>query len=234
MKSTIYVLVDPRKKEEYRYVGKTVQKLSHRLSKHIYDAKKPDNHTYRARWIRKLLRDDVKPQMVELETIDAEIDCEREIYWIARLKKEGYKLTNGTDGGEVAYPGEKSHMFGKTGADAAFYGKRHSEETKRKMSEERKGEKNPMYGKGDERVGEKNSFYGKKHTEESRLKISESLKGHPAHNKGKPMAPETKHKLSEQAKLRVGTKASMYGKRHSDEAKRKMSLARQKKSKKTS
>ncbi len=177
MKSTIYVLVDPRKKEEYRYVGKTVQKLSHRLSKHIYEAKKANDHTYRARWIRKLLHEDVKPQIVKLEIIDAEIDCEREMYWIARLKKEGYKLTNGTKGGEVAYPGEKSHMFGKTGTDAPFYGKHHSEETKRQMSEGRKGEKNAMYGRGDERAGDKNSFHGKKHTEKSKRKMSKKLKG---------------------------------------------------------
>lgn len=225
MQSTIYVLVDPRKKEEYRYVGKTVQKLGHRLSKHIYESKNSD--TYKSRWIRKLSRESIRPQILELEVIDADVDCEREVYWVARLKKEGHRLTNGTEGGEVAYPGERSHMFGKTGAETPMYGKHHSEETKERMSETHKGERNAMYGKGDERKGQKNSFYGKKHTKESRVKISESLKGHPAHNKGKPMAPETKQKLSEQAKLRVGPKSPRYGKCHSDETKRKISLARQ-------
>lgn len=225
MKSTIYALVDPRKKEEYRYVGKTVQKLSQRLSGHVYEAGKPDSHTYKTHWIRKLLREGVKPQIIKLETIDVEIDCEREIYWISRLKKKGYKLTNGTEGGEVAYPGERSHMFGKTGKDATMYGKHHSEKTKRQMSEAHKGEKNAMYGKGDERTGKKNTFYGKKHTEEARRKMSEKLKGHPAHNKGKPMSPETKQKLSAIAKLKTGSKAPQYGKSCSPETRRKIGEA---------
>ena len=45
-----------------------------------------------------------------------------------------------------------------------------SPETRRKMSEARKGEKNPMYG----RTGEKSPNYGKTHSEETRQKISEA------------------------------------------------------------
>ena len=40
------------------------------------------------------------------------------------------------------------------------------------------------------------------------------------------MSPETRRKLSEQAKLRTGSKASMYGRRHSEETKHKISEAR--------
>ena len=35
----IYVLFDPRKPKEIRYVGKTVQQLKRRLSTHICDAR---------------------------------------------------------------------------------------------------------------------------------------------------------------------------------------------------
>jgi len=53
------------------------------------------------------------------------------------------------------------------GESNGMYGKKHSEESKIRMSESTKG----MYN------GEKNPFYGKKHSEESRRKMSESKKG---------------------------------------------------------
>lgn len=43
-----------------------------------------------------------------------------------------------------------------------------SEETKSKLSEANKGNKNPMFGK----TGDKNYFYGKRHTKETRIKMS--------------------------------------------------------------
>ena len=43
--------------------------------------------------------------------------------------------------------GENSPMYGKTGEKCPNYGKKHTEETKRKMSEAHKGENNHNYGK---------------------------------------------------------------------------------------
>ena len=80
--------------------------------------------------------------------------------------------------------GENNTMFGTTGG---MYGKHHSLETKKKMSEARKGEKHPLYGKHlseetkkkltEINKGELNPFYGKTHSNESKRKISDSLKG---------------------------------------------------------
>jgi len=71
----------------------------------------------------------------------------------------------------------------------------HSEESKRKMSEERKGKfsgkNNPMYGVS--LKGENHHFYGKSHSEETKRKMSEKRKG----KKPYDITEETKRKMSE-------------------------------------
>lgn len=75
-----------------------------------------------------------------------------------------------------------------------------SEEGRKKLSEQKMGEKNPCYGKiytAEERAriseqtrGEKNPNYGRKHTEEERRKISEAITG-------RHLSEEHKQKISE-------------------------------------
>ena len=94
------------------------------------------------------------------------------------------------------------HNKSRTGKNHPFYGKRHTEESRKKISESLKGENNPMYG----RTGENNPFYGKTHSKESRKKISEA-------KKGKQLSEEHRRKLSE----------AMKGKHHSEEHRKKIS-----------
>lgn len=76
-----------------------------------------------------------------------------------------------------------------------------SEETRRKMSECR--------------LGEKNAFYGKHHTKESKKKLSDALKGKMVGENnpfyGQTHSEETKQKLSEYASARTGDKNPNYG-----------------------
>lgn len=82
-------------------------------------------------------------------------------------------------------------------------GKHLSGEARRKVSEARKG---------------------KKFSEEHRKKLSEAHKGQPAWNKGKHLSAETRDKISESKKGKyTGENHPMYGKKHSDETRRKMS-----------
>jgi group I intron endonuclease len=84
-------------------------------------------------------------------------------------------------------------------------------ETLNKLTSEERKQK---YGK----VGEKNGMYGKTHTDEVRNLISEVNKGRQSINKGKKASEETKHKMSEAAKLKIGEKSAFYGKHHSEES----------------
>lgn len=70
--------------------------------------------------------------------------------------------------------------------------------------------------------GEKNGMFGKTHTESARKKISELNKGNHTFL-GCKHSDESKKKLSEYAKLRIGEKNQFFGKHHSEETKKKIS-----------
>lgn len=82
------------------------------------------------------------------------------------------------------------------------YGKKDSEETKKKISDALKGHKGMC--------GIDNPFYGKHHSEETRQKMSESAHHRP------PISEETREKLKNR-------KNGMLGKNHTNETKKKIS-----------
>lgn len=127
-----------------------------------------------------------------------EIDCiekmdEREIYWIAY-----FNATNG----EIGYNRSEGGNVNRTLVEEnnPFYHKHHSEESRKKMSEN-----NALY------------MLGKHHSEETKAKISKG-------NLGKVVSEETKHKLSENAKTNLNY--GMRGKHLSNEVKEKLSKSR--------
>jgi len=108
-------------------------------------------------------------------------------------------LTNLTDGGE--------------GASGAI----RTKETKRKLSDAKKGEKNPRFGKPSLNSGKPGPNKGRPLSEEHRLKISKG-------NTGKKMSEEARRKISEMSN-HSGKNNPMYGKKHSEETRKKISKA---------
>ena len=145
--------------------------------------------------------------------------CSDEQYYIEvfdTLWPHGYNLTKGGDGvipcEETRRKLSKTHKGLQAGEKHPFFGKHHSEESKKKMSLARKGKTPPNKGK---------------HlSEEQKRKIGESLKGRTGPNKGKTMSEETKKKISEAKKKLYSSSKNhpMFGKHHSEETKKKMSL----------
>lgn len=106
-----------------------------------------------------------------------------------------------------------------SGENHPMYGKHHSEETRKKLSESHKGlfsgNKNPMFGI--RRTGKDNPMYGKCLSEETKKKLSNALSGENNPNYGKEFSNDTKLKMRN-AKIGKydGDKNPMYGIRGKD------------------
>lgn len=99
MPHAIYGLYDPRVEPRMiRYVGYTGKGLQSRLREHCSESLQSAS-CHRTKWISKLLREGVRPSIIELERVSESTWQERERYWITTLRSSG-KLTNSTDGGE--------------------------------------------------------------------------------------------------------------------------------------
>ena len=133
----------------------------------------------------------------------------------------------------VAKKGKKPWNKGKTGIFTGtknpFYGKHHSEETKRFLSERvisKETKKKMSVAKKGKKLSIEHSRKialgntGKKRTEEVKKKASERMMGERNPWRGKHHSEETKKKLSE---LNKGEKNAFFGKTHTEESKRKQS-----------
>lgn len=162
----IYVLRDPRD-QAIRYVGKTVKKLRERLDVHLSSSK-----LYKRRhvchWICQLLKLDIRPIIESLEVVPPEDNWQsREQFWIKKLRDDGNRLTNLTDGGE------------------GWHGLRHSEETKRKIGNAHRGRKISE----EQKLKQSKTMRGRKCPEHLKEYFSDLYKG-------RFVSQETKAKMS--------------------------------------
>lgn len=169
---------------EPKYIGQTIQKPAARLGTHL-TAKKNNKRTS---WIKGLLNQGLKPVMEVIEELPQEELNFWEIYYISLYKSWGFKLKNGTHGGEC---GGKPTMETRMKQRAAKLGTKQSEETKKKRAASLIGNKNGLgYRHTPEQrakiVGNKIKF---KHTRESKLKMSIIMKKNNKYTKHKNENP---------------------------------------------
>lgn len=186
MAGFIYALVERSNPGHIRYVGQTVD--HRRLSTHIKEAKYyPHKRTHKLNWIRSVVSAGGQIDLVRL------CDCEsrdemnwREREWIKHLGKLGHPLTNSTDGGEGVHS-PLPEVRAKISAKAI--GRRHSEQSRAKMSESRRGVKRgPMSEAQKEKLRAKALL--RTFSPEHRAKIG-------AASRGRVCSPETRQKLRE-------------------------------------
>jgi group I intron endonuclease len=167
--------------DEFRYIGMTVN-IHKRYIGHKNSASRGENLPV-YRWIRSKGFKNI--EMVVLDEADNSSLADLEMSWIKRLTENGHRLLNLTSGGEGALgyrhsdkqrakwsqerkgsiTGDKNPNYGKFGPDHPSYGRKFSEETKKRLSEQKMGKNNPNYGK--------------KYSEEERKEMSRVRKGKP-------------------------------------------------------
>lgn len=185
------------------------------------------------------------PEILEELPYEKDIIIERENYWMTALnsKANGYNIADALFGDTLSnHPRreeiiskraktikekcqlmtqkERSEKFGKPGELNGMFGKTHSEEVKKRLSEINLGN---TYSKGrvfsddqkaklseyaKARTGEKNPFYGKTHTKETKLKLSESRKGTTPSNSKRVVVDGVEYLNRRVAEEKTGIKSS--------------------------
>lgn len=155
--------------------------------------------------VKKYGKENFKVEMLCECDSKEELD-EMEIYFIKQFDAKNndnfYNLTPGGESG-VGGPKFKGHKHteeskkkiseGNKGANNKFFGKHHNEETKKIMREKAKKRK-PVSQETREKLSKIHK--GVKFTEEHKRKISEAQKGQNGNNYGKKLSKETKSKIS--------------------------------------
>jgi hypothetical protein len=179
--SCVYALVEESSPEDYRYIGRTSERAHRRLGKHLSAAKTEDNYVHR--WIRKVQAEGRKVILVVLEdNLTFEESGLREIALIAKCKKEGYRLTNISLGGDgsLGHKGWKhtEEALAKMRGNKHCLGRKDSPETREKKRLSALGNKSNTGRKANEearanmrRAQQLRTENGWKHTEETKERL---------------------------------------------------------------
>jgi predicted GIY-YIG superfamily endonuclease len=163
----IYFLIDPRT-GDVRYIGYSYRPET-RLTQHINESLSAGN-SHKLRWIRKLARLGLAPELVLIEQVERGLAPSREIEYIALAKTLGWSLVNGTAGGDgVTNPSIALRKKIGRAVSASYRSRSLSDETRRKLiASARRGGHAASHSPA---------------SEETRRKISESQKRRHARNK---------------------------------------------------
>ena len=184
----LYTLAHPRT-GEVRYVGKTATSPRQRFNSHMCRAitERP-RQQHLAHWIQQLDREALRPKMTVVAILQTETASQTEIAYISRLRADGAKLTNLTDGGEgqLGYAPTTETLVKLS---VARRGKKQTPETCAKISEALRGKpKSPEHverqaagHRGLKRTPEQiaalsAALRGKKRTPEQRRHYSEAMR----------------------------------------------------------
>ena len=180
----IYGLKDPRD-EKIRYIGKTSHPKE-RLGHHIQV--KYNNH--KSNWIQSLLQIGLTPSMEIIDEVPISEWEFWEKHYMKLFKSFGADLVNSTEGGRGGKDNHNPSELTRERMRIAQLGKKHTEESKKKMSENRKGiivsdetrKKLSEVGKGRKMSAESiaktaSANRGRKNTQEVKDRISQKLKG---------------------------------------------------------
>lgn len=188
-KHLIYAFIDEKQKPFY--IGRTY-KLSKRKKEHLAEVKY-GNTLPKYNKLRKLIKEgnDFNLLVIVIEdNIPSSLIEEKEIYYISKLRKEGYKLKNLTDGGEGSIntiPGIYEKL------KKIHTGKKRSQTTKDRIRESKKGKEFSQTHKDNLSIARKKRIIKL----ETRIKASKTSKGNINIKKYKLIDPYGKEYITE-------------------------------------
>lgn len=172
----IYTLIDPLT-NQIRYVGKSID-VDRRLKGHLSEARR-GKKDHKNRWIASLLKKNCVP-IIKVIDICGHDWKERETYWISKFNADGCSLTNSKLGGDGLEPCDES--------------RRKMSEAKKGKPPSNKGKKTSEEGKQKQREAARRRF--DRMTEEERKIYATRLRKNRPNIKGKhKLTPEHKEKL---------------------------------------
>jgi len=232
IKGIIYCALSPSNK---KYYGKTIRTIDRRKSNHLANSKKFNGVFYNA--IKKYNIDKFIWKIIETYEFENKKDLndklnEREIYWIEKdktyLREFGYNMTHGGDGGDF----NTGRIFSKETREKQSKvrkGKKFSEEHKNNLSLSIKKIKDNATEQEKQKrhecvLGEKNGMYGKISPMRGKHVTEEVLNRIRINTKLAMQRPEVKQKQKENKPSMFGEKNGMFGKKHKDESRKKISI----------
>lgn len=151
---------------DIRYVGRSSSGLS-RPSRHLQKSVLLNDDSHKGNWLRKVAGE---VDVVVLEETSAEKIAEREIWWIAHGREQGWPLTNMTDGGEGGHSGATLTVEHRAKISAANKGRKHTPKQREKFLGSISS-RDPRASK--ENAGKaRTAWSGSQHTEEAKAKIA--------------------------------------------------------------
>ena len=195
----IYALIDPRD-DRIRYIGRSVN-IKRRFWEHL----KKVETTKVGRWKQKLLSLELEPILEILEEVEDRASLkEREMFWIAYGRDQGWALLNLTDGGDgTLNPSERHRQaIAKANSERVW-----TEEQRKATSERSRGYKPTpetiekcreaaQRPRGPMSAEHKAKLSAAKRGK-SRPKISRALKGRVSPNKGRVYSHEIRERMAE-------------------------------------
>jgi group I intron endonuclease len=202
---------------EFRYVGMTTTSVTVRERQHFKVVASGVRKSPFYDWLRKNGRDNAFALSLAVVTTNLDDLAAAEIHWIARLRADGHRILNLSDGGK----GPNGHVWTEEqrkaagdrargrptgvhlrGPDSPRWGHTHSDEQKAKWSAMRKdtntGSANPNFGK----FGPDHPGFGRVVSAKTRARLSEQKRGANNPNFGKTMSDEDRARRSDALKGR--------------------------------
>ena len=182
------------------YIGQTIQTLNERIRQHLRDTNRKKQHFYYS--LIKYGADNFTWEIIDTAKNQEELDA-KEKYWITYYKANdpayGYNLRGGGKAG-------KQSKISRQRLSEAIEGHVVTAETRNKISNSLKGEKNPNFGKKFSpehcrKISKSNK--GRQPTEKTKRKFSKTMTGYKwseealAKRKAVLQRPETRRKMSD-------------------------------------